>query len=110
MQSRKLLTVLPLLLTLAACNRDPKVQAQHSVEQGNKFYNKGKYREAVIMYQRALKADLRFGEAYYRMALADLKLGGYGEAVRMLRRAVELQPTNADAMTQLANLMLLSAR
>ncbi len=109
MQSRKLLTILPLLLLLAACNRDPRAQAEHSVEQGNKFYNKGKYHEAMIMYQRAMKADMRYGDAYYRMALADLKLGGYGDAVRMLRRAVELLPNNADAITQLGNLMLLSA-
>lgn len=109
MPSRKILTILPILLILGACDRDPRVQAQHYVENGNKFFNKGKYKEASILYQKALKKDLRYGDAYYRMALADLKLGGYGDAIRMLRRAVELLPNNTDAITQLANLMLLAA-
>src|SRR5580700_11490256 len=109
MQSRKLLTLLPLLLILASCSRDPRVQAQHLVDNGNKFFDKGKYKEAALMYQRAFRKDLRFGEAYYRLALTDLELGGYGEAVRMLQRAVDLQPTNIDAITKLADLYLLAS-
>lgn len=109
MQHRKLLVFLPLVLILSSCTRDPKVLAQHDVDQGNKFFNKGKYKEALIMYQRAVKADLRFGEAYYRLALTDLKLGAYGGAVHMLQRAVDLQPTNVDAITKLADLYLLAS-
>ena len=52
------------------------------------------------MYRNALKRDMRFGEAYYRSALAELKLGRLGEAARDLQRAVELQPENLDAHTQ----------
>jgi tetratricopeptide (TPR) repeat protein len=107
MQSRKLLTFLPLLLILASCSRDPKAQAQHMVDNGNKFFDKGKYKEAALMYRRAFQKDLRFGEAYYRLALTDLKLGAYGDAVHMLQRAVDLQPTNVDAITKLADLYLL---
>jgi len=109
MQSRKLLTFLPLLLVLASCSRDPKAQAQRLVDQGNKFFNKTKYKEALIMYRRAVQKDLRYGEAYYRLALTDLKLGAYGDAVRMLVRAVDLQPTNVDAITKLADLYLLAS-
>jgi tetratricopeptide (TPR) repeat protein len=109
MQSRKLLTILPLLLILASCSRDPKVQAERYVDNGNKFFAKGKYKEALIMYRRAFQKDLRYGEAYYRLALTDLKLGAYGEAVHMLQRAVDLQPTNVDAITKLADLYLLAS-
>lgn len=109
MQSRKLLSLLPLLLMVASCNRDPKVQAQRYLENGNKFFSKGRFKEASIMYRRALQKDLRFGEAYYRLALADLKLAAYGDAARMLRRAVELDPTNTDATTKLADLFLVAA-
>src|SRR6476620_1883970 len=100
MHSKKLWTVLPVvLLALASCARDPKVQAQRYLDNGNKFFSKAKYKEASIMYRRALQKDLRFGEAYYRLALTDLKLQNYGDAVRMLLRAVELEPNNADATT-----------
>jgi tetratricopeptide (TPR) repeat protein len=109
MLSRKLLLIVPVLLLLAACSRDPKVQAKRLVEQGNKFYDKTRYREAVLMYRRALNADLRYGDAYYHLALADLKLGSYSEALRMLRRAVDLQPNNVDAMVRLADLLLLAS-
>ena len=74
MQRCKLLTFLPLVLIAASCSRDPKVQAQRYVENGNKFYARAKYKEASIMYRRALQKDLRFGEAYYRLGLTDLKL------------------------------------
>ncbi len=110
MQRCKLLKFLPLLLfVLASCNRDPKVQAQRQLEQANKFFSRGKYKEAAIMYKRALQKDMRFGEAYYRLGLTELKLGGYGEALRWLRRAVELQPTNTDAITKLADLYMLAS-
>lgn len=105
MPSRKLLLFLPFVMLLASCNRGPKAL----VEQGNKFYDKGQYRPAVIMYRRAINKDLRYGEAYYRLALADLKLGGYSDALHMLQRAVDLQPNNADAITKLADLYLLAS-
>lgn len=109
MHSRKLLTLLPLLFVLASCNRDPKAQAQRYLDNGNKFFEKGKYKEASIMYRRALQKDLRFGEAYYRLGLTDLKLVAFGDASRMFRRAVELQPTNVDAITKLADLYLVAS-
>jgi tetratricopeptide (TPR) repeat protein len=112
MQRCKLLKLLPLFLVLllaASCTRDPKVEAQRQLENANKFFAKGKYREASIMYRRALQKDLRFGEAYYRLALTEIKLGNYGEALKWLRRAVELQPTNTDAITKLADLYLQGA-
>ncbi len=115
MKCRKLLTILPMLLALAACSRDPKVRAQHYVENGNKFFAKGvatgnaeRFKEASIMYRNALKQDARFGEAYYRLALTDLKLSAYGDAFKALLNATELQPSNADAKTKLAELYLVS--
>ncbi len=110
MKSRKLLTFLPmLLLALAACTRDPKVRAQRYVENGNKFFAKGRYTDASIMYRRAQREDARSGEAYYRLALTDLKLYAYGDAFRALLRTVELQPNNTDAKTKLGELYLMSA-
>ena len=98
-----------LLLMLASCNRDPKAQAQNSINSGNKFFEKAKYKEAAIMYKKALIKNPLSGEAYYRMALADLQLGALSEAVGMLRRAVELQPDNVDAHVQLANIYLFAS-
>jgi tetratricopeptide (TPR) repeat protein len=109
MLSRKTLPLLFLALLLASCSRDPKVQAQRYVDTGNNFFNKAKYKEAAIMYRRALQKDLRFGEAYYRLALTDMKLGSYGTAAGELRRAVELQPANTDAAIKLADIYLIAS-
>jgi tetratricopeptide (TPR) repeat protein len=109
MLSRKLLLFVPLLLFMASCSRDPKAQAQRYVDTGNNFYNKSKYKEAAIMYRRALQKDLRFGEAHYRLGLTEMKLGSYGAAVAAFRRAVELQPNNNDALTKLADIYLVAS-
>lgn len=110
MKRGTLLRCLPLLLlVLASCTTDPKVQAQRYVDNGNKFFAKAKYKEAAIMYRKALSKNALFGEAYYRLALTDLKLGGVGEAVGMFRRAVELQPDNMDAKVQLSTIYLIAA-
>ena len=109
MKQRKIWILLTFLLALMACNRDPKVQAQRFLENGNKFFAREKYKEAAIMYRKALQKDLRYGEAYYRIGLTDLKLQSYSEAAKALLRAVELQPNNADAATKLADLYLVAA-
>src|SRR6266481_4659310 len=109
MKSAKFLLLLLFVILAASCSRDPKVQAQRYLQNGNKFFDKGKFKEASIMYRRALQKDLRFGEAYYRLALADLKLASYGDAARALRRSVELQPNNADAASKLADIFLVAA-
>ena len=108
MKRGPLVKCLPLLLLvmLASCNTDPKVQAKNSINSGNKFFEKAKYKEAAIMYKKALIKDPLSGEAYYRMALADLQLGALSDAVGMLRRAVELEKGNIDAHVQLANIYL----
>jgi len=109
MNSRKFLLLLPFMLLVASCSRDPKAQAQRYLENGNKFFDKGKFKEASIMYRRALQQDLRFGEAYYRLALTDIKLASYGDAARALRRSVELQPNNTDAASKLADIYMLAS-
>ncbi|HTM13660.1 MAG TPA: tetratricopeptide repeat protein [Bryobacteraceae bacterium] len=108
MTCRKLLVLLVFTFCIASCSRDPKVQARRYVENGNKFYEKSKFKEASIMYRRALQKDLRFGEAYYRLALADIKLAAFGDAVRALRRAVELEPDNADAAVKLCDILMIA--
>jgi tetratricopeptide (TPR) repeat protein len=104
--TKRVLAALLLLLCFTACNRDPNAAKRKYVENGNKYFEKSKYKEALIMYRNALKRDLKFGEAYYRAALAELKLQRWGDAARDLHRAVELQPENLDAHVRLTNLFL----
>src|SRR6202166_5248100 len=101
-----LLLVIPLLFLLAACNTDPKAASKKYVDNGNKYFNRGKYKEASIMYRRALNKDMRYGEAWYRLGLTNLQLGVPLEAVRAFSRARELDPANTDAIVKLGDLEL----
>jgi tetratricopeptide (TPR) repeat protein len=97
-----LLLLLPLLLCLVSCNRDPA----SLVATGNKYFDRGKYKEASIMYRRALQKDRRFAEAWYRLGLVDSRLDDWQDALAAYQRAVQLNPKNSDAVTRLADLYL----
>jgi tetratricopeptide (TPR) repeat protein len=107
MKRLPVLLVIPLLFLLAACNTDPKAASKKYVDNGNKYFNRGKYKEASIMYRRALAKDARYGEAWYRLGLVNFQLGIPLEAIRALTRAHELDPANTDAAVKLADLELL---
>jgi tetratricopeptide (TPR) repeat protein len=103
---RPILLILIAVLSIGfvSCTLDPEKKKKEHVERGNKFASSGKYKEASIMYKLAIKIDQRYGEAYYRLGLADLKTGRYADALASLRRASELQPDNLDAHAKLADL------
>ena len=95
---------LVLLVVLAGCSRDPK----SLVATGNKYFDRGKYKEASIMYRRALQKNRKFADAWYRLGLVDAKLQNWNEAMSAYQRAVQLNPGNTDATTKLADLYLAS--
>jgi len=101
-------------LTLLACSRDPNVAKKRYLENGDKYFAKGKYKEASIMYRNALQKDQRYGLAYYHLALTDLKLGRAPNAIGELRRAVELIPKDqtehVDSEVKLAEIYIAFTR
>lgn len=105
--------VLAAALTLVSCSRDPNVAKKRYLESGNKYFDRGKYKEASIMYRNALQKDLRYGPAQYKMGLTSIKLGQLAPAVQYLRRAVDLLPANQpehwDAVVKLTEIYLAAA-
>ncbi len=106
--------LLGLLAFLAGCSRDPKVVRKRYLDSGNRYFDKGKYKEARIMYMDALQKDMRYGPAYYKLGLTALKIGPMQDAVSSLRKAVELlpesDPDHWNAMVRLSDLYLMVAR
>jgi tetratricopeptide (TPR) repeat protein len=102
--------VLVLLFGLTACSRDPQVVKKRYFESGNKYFDKGRYKEASIQYRNALKRDQRYGPAHYKLALTSLKTNDLGAAVNSLRRAIELLPKDSpdrwDAVVKLCEIYL----
>jgi len=98
MRFRIWLVVLTVLGALTSCSRDPNVVKKKYVESGNRYFQSGKYKEASIMYRNALQKDQKYGEAYYRLALTELKQQRPQNAVGFLVRALDTLPAlGADA-------------
>jgi tetratricopeptide (TPR) repeat protein len=108
-----LLAVGCLLVPLISCNRDPNVAKKRYLDSGNKYFERGKYKEASIMYRNALQKDLRYGPAQYKLGLTSIKLGQLAAAVQYLRRAIDLLPTDQpdhwDAVIKLSEIYLAAA-
>ena len=111
MRSKCLIAILvTVVLALVSCSRDPNVAKRRYLESGNKYFEKGKFKEARIMYLNAKAKDQRWGPAYYRLGLTALKLGSMTESVNAFRRAVELLPATEadhwDAVVKLSEIYL----
>jgi tetratricopeptide (TPR) repeat protein len=92
---------------LAGCDGDPRVASRKYLENGNRYFSRGKYKEASLLYRRALTKDARYGEAWYQLGLTNDQLGNYAEARKDFARAMDLDPGDTAAMVKLGDLDLL---
>ena len=92
------------LLVIHGAN-DPNVRKQKYLDSGQRYLEKGKYREASIQFSNAIQVDARYADAHYQLAQAYLKLQDWPRAYQELVRTVELQPENYKAHIDLANLL-----
>lgn len=102
------LAVCFLTAMLTGCSQDPNVRKQKYLESGQRYYDRGKYREAAIQYENAIQVDARFAEAHYKLALAEMKLQQWNDAFQQLTRTIELQPENYAAHLDMANMLIAS--
>ncbi len=102
------LCLIAAIFTFTGCSRDPNVRKQKYFDSGEKYFAAGKYREAAIQYSNAIQIDSRFAQAHSQLAQTFLKLGDTNHAYQELTRAVELDPDNYRAHTDIANLLVTS--
>jgi tetratricopeptide (TPR) repeat protein len=88
------------------CSRDPNVRKQKYFESAERYFAKGKYREAAIQYSNAIQVDSRFVQAHYQLGETFLKLHDWNRAYQELSRTTELDPDNYPAQLDLANLLI----
>ena len=94
----RLLILCALLAALfTGCSRDPNVRKQKYFESGERYFNKGKFREAAIQYANAVQIDPRFAQAHFQLGKTYLNLHDWIHAYQELSRAVELAPENYQA-------------
>src|SRR5438105_8459999 len=105
-----LLALLAVCLCLGVgCSRDPEMAKRRYLESGQRYMEKGKFKEASIQFRNALQLDPRFVEAYYKLASVHIALREWQEAFNALQEAVELDPSRMDAHLSLG-MLYLSAR
>jgi tetratricopeptide (TPR) repeat protein len=90
------------LLFSSACSQSP----EKLIATGNRYHDQKKFREASILYQKAIAKDKTNAEAYYRQGLNLLDDGNPVEASKYFRRAIDLKPSNTDAEVKLAEIYL----
>src|SRR5689334_6627659 len=95
---------LPLLILLSmaslvfsGCARNPSVRKAEYCESGRRYFEGGKYNEAVTQYKNAVKIDPGYPEAHYQLAQCYTKLGLWNQAHAELGRTLELAPRNWKA-------------
>ncbi len=101
-------------VSLVSCSRDPDYLKQKYLDSGIKYFDAGRYKEANIMFRKSIEADRKFGSAYYRLALTDLKQNQVAASVGTLRRAVELLKPGTDeandSLLKLSEIMVVAAQ
>jgi tetratricopeptide (TPR) repeat protein len=88
------------------CSRDPNVRKQKYLESGQRYFDKGKYREAAIQFSNAIQVDSQFVAAHYQLAQSYLKMQNWSMAFQELDRTVQIQPDHIAAHLDMANMLI----
>lgn len=99
-----LLVIFTVVSVLTGCSRDPKVRRDKFLRSGEQYFDKGDYQAASIQFQRSIQIDSHYAEAYYRLALTDLKLRRWQDAYRSLQKSIQNDPNHVPARLELARL------
>jgi tetratricopeptide (TPR) repeat protein len=75
--------------------------AQKAFEQGNQFYQKEKYQEAIKSYESVLASGKQSAELYFNLGNSYYKLHKVAPAIYNLEKALQLNPSDADIQTNL---------
>jgi tetratricopeptide (TPR) repeat protein len=81
----------------------PPGEPQGLIDAANRFRARGRPREAVPLYRRALEIDPHSAEAHNNLGNAFLELGQPQEAADCYRRALTVKAGSAEILCNLAN-------
>ncbi len=87
-------------LTALLCTVLP-AQALTTVQQADSAYNKKDFQAALYYYQNAMQKDGVSSDLYYNIGNTYYRLGDLGHAVLSYKRALALDPSNEDAISNL---------
>jgi len=90
----------------AAANKaaDSATKKKKSYNDGNTYYRKGQYQQALASYQKAVQLDSKYSKAYYGLGNALKKLRKYDESVKSYQTAISIDSTNVKYIYSLGTL------
>lgn len=98
--------LIAVLLSAAACSRDPATLRRKYVESGDKYFKQNKFAEASVQYANAVRQDPESGMARMRLADAYMANGNTRGAFPEYIRAADLLPDDIDAQMKAGGLLL----
>ena len=89
----------------------PEAKKAKHLDQGQTYFDKEQYREALIEFRNVVQLDKTDARARYKLAMTFLQLGGrqnLQNAFNELQQTIKLDASNREAQLRLGELYLLS--
>src|SRR6202790_4101681 len=96
-----------LLFLLSSCSGNPQARKQKYFQNGQRYFEKGKYSEAAIEFINAIKVDPNYADAHRQLAESYLRLQKPDGAFQELGRTLQLKPENYQIPSDPATLLVL---
>ncbi len=100
-------TLLAVVLAMAGCLRSPEEKYAEFMSSGKQYMEKKDYSSAVLQFRNAARVMPNAADAHYQAAVAEFRLGRGDQALRLARRAEQLDPNLKDNEMLLAQLTVL---
>ncbi len=95
---------------LGACAETPDAKRARHLSRGNEYFERGRYKDAVIEYQNVLRFDATNERAIERMGASYHNLGDFRRAFPFLMKARQTNPDDMGVTMKLAAIYLLASR
>jgi tetratricopeptide (TPR) repeat protein len=93
-------------MVLSSCSLDPNVRKQKYFQSGKQYFDKGKYSEASIQFNNAIRIDAGFADAHLQLAETYLKLQQSERAEQEYSEVIRLRPGDDQTRITMANLLV----
>lgn len=94
------------MLVVAPSGKMPLLDLHAALREGVALEEKGKLESAIARYRAVIDADPSLALAWFDLANAEAAAKHRSEAEQAYRRAIELEPDHADALNNLAWLLM----
>jgi len=97
----KVFLAIAFLLFPSVCAKADTESATALFNQGNKYYDEGKFVQAVEEYEKIINLGIKNYQVYYNLGNAYFRQNQLGKAILSYRRALALKPADEDTEANL---------